>query len=92
MTAIQNSANPAGILGALSNMGDGSLSSFFGQTTAAANNFATIAQTNVGNTSAFYAQLASQNQQSASRPSCKRLWSNSIKRRIWFSRRTRSIR
>ena len=63
MTAIQNSANPAGILGALSNMGDGSLSSFVGQTKAAANNFATIAQTNVGNTSAFYAQLASQNQQ-----------------------------
>ena len=63
MTAIQNSANPAGILGALSNMGDGSLSSFFGQTTAAANNFATIAQTNLSSTSAFYAQLASQNQQ-----------------------------
>jgi hypothetical protein len=63
MTAIQNSANPAGILGALSNMGDGSLSSFIGQTTAAANNFATIAQSNLSSTSAFYAQLASQNQQ-----------------------------
>jgi hypothetical protein len=63
MTAIQNSANPAGILGALSNMGDGSLSSFIGQTTATANNFATIAQSNVSSSSAFYAQLASQNQQ-----------------------------
>jgi hypothetical protein len=63
MTAIRNSANPAGILGALSNMGDGSLSSFLGQTSAAANNFATISQTNVSNASAFYAQMASQNQQ-----------------------------
>jgi acylphosphatase len=63
MTAIQNSANPAGILGALSNMGDGSVSAFLSQTSAAANNFATIAQTTVSNASAFYAQLASQNQQ-----------------------------
>ena len=63
MTAIQNSANPAGILGALSNMGDGSLNSFLGQSSAAANNLATIAQTNVSNASAYYAQLASQNQQ-----------------------------
>jgi acylphosphatase len=63
MTAIQNSANPAGILGALSNMGDGSVSAFLSQTSAAANNFATISQTTVSNASAFYAQLASQNQQ-----------------------------
>ena len=60
MTAIQNSANPAGIMGALQDLSNGSIDSFV---TSAANNLATISQTSVSNASAFYAQIAAQNQQ-----------------------------
>jgi hypothetical protein len=65
MTAIQNSANPAGIMGALQSAAsnDGSIGSFLTQSSSAANNLATISQTNVSNAAAFYAQLAAQNQQ-----------------------------
>ena len=67
MVAIQNSANPAGIMGALQNASagsnDGSVKSFLSQSSSAANNLATISQTNVTNASAFYAQIAAQNQQ-----------------------------
>lgn len=63
ITAIKNSRNSAGILGALANSGSaGSLSSFLGRSTAFANNFATIAQTNVTNYGSYYAQLASANE------------------------------
>lgn len=60
MTSIKNSQNPAGLLGMLQNASDGSLNSFLSATTAFANNMATIAQSNVTNSSSFYAQLASQ--------------------------------
>jgi hypothetical protein len=63
ITAIQNSANTGGILGALGSTSDGSVSSFLGQSSTAANNFALISQNNVTNASAFYAQIASQNLQ-----------------------------
>ena len=63
ITAIQNSANLGGILGALGNSSDGSVSSFLGQSSAAANNFALISQNSVTNASSFYAQIASQIQQ-----------------------------
>ena len=65
ISAIQSSANQAGIMGALASAGsnDGSIGSFLGQSSSAANNFATISQQNVSNASAFYAQLAAQNQQ-----------------------------
>jgi hypothetical protein len=64
MAAIQSSANPAGIMGALASAGsnDGSIGSFLAQSSSAANNLATISQTNVSNASAFYAQIAAQNQ------------------------------
>jgi len=60
MTSIKNSQNPGGLLGMLQNAGNGSLSSFLSATSAFANNMATIAQSNVSNSSSFYAQLASQ--------------------------------
>jgi hypothetical protein len=63
LTAIQNSSTSGGILGALASVGDGSVSSFLGQSSTAANNFALISQNNVTNASAFYAQIASQNLQ-----------------------------
>jgi hypothetical protein len=66
ITAIQNSANLGGILGALGSSGDGSIDSFLGQNATNASNFALISQNNVTNASAFYAQIASQNQQQRS--------------------------
>jgi len=66
ITAIQNSATSGGILGALASSGDGSISSFLGQSATNANNLALISQNNVTNASAFYAQIASQNQQQRS--------------------------
>ena len=53
MVAIQNSANTGGILGALGSTGDGSVSSFLGQSSASANNFALISQNSVTNASSF---------------------------------------
>lgn len=61
ITAIKNSANPAGILGALQNSNDGSIGSFLSSSSGFAGNFATIAQSGVTNASSFYAQIASQN-------------------------------
>jgi hypothetical protein len=66
IVAIQNSATSGGILGALASSGDGSISSFLGQSSTIANNFALISQNNVTNASSFYAQIASQNQQQRS--------------------------
>ena len=66
ITAIKNSANLGGILGALGSAGDGSIDSFLGQNATNASNFALISQNNVTNASAFYAQIASQNQQKRS--------------------------
>jgi hypothetical protein len=63
ITAIQNSQNLGGILGALGSTSDGSINSFLGQSSTSANNFALISQNNVTNASAFYAQIASQNLQ-----------------------------
>ncbi|HVO94691.1 MAG TPA: hypothetical protein VMT22_17710 [Terriglobales bacterium] len=63
ITSIQNSQNLGGILGALGNSGDGSISSFLGQSSTASNNFALISQNSVTNAGQFYAQLAAQNQQ-----------------------------
>ncbi len=66
VTSIKNSAHPAGILGALANSGNsGTISSFLGQSSAFANNFATIVQSNVTNNGSFYAQVASANQKKA---------------------------
>lgn len=66
ITAIQNSATQGGILGALASSGDGSINSFLGQSSTNASNLALISQNNVTNASAFYAQIASQNQQQRS--------------------------
>jgi hypothetical protein len=72
MVAIQNSATTGGILGALSSSSDGSISSFLGQSATSANNLALISQNNVTNASAFYAQIASQNQELRSREILKK--------------------
>jgi len=61
IVAIQNSASSGGILGALESSGDGSISSFLGQSSTIANNFALISQNAVTTASSFYAQIASQN-------------------------------
>jgi len=66
ITAIQNLATQGGILGALASSGDGSINSFLGQSSTNASNLALISQNNVTNASAFYAQIASQNQQQRS--------------------------
>lgn len=62
-TAIKNSANQGGILGALASSGDGSIGSFLGQASAFSNNFATISTNNLTSASSFYAQIAAQNDQ-----------------------------
>jgi hypothetical protein len=62
ITAIQNEANQAGLLGMLQNSGgDGSIDSFIGQSVTTSNNFALISQNSVTNTSSFIAQIAAQN-------------------------------
>jgi hypothetical protein len=66
ITAIQQQAVQGGILGALSSRSDGSVRSFLGQGRSIANGFALIAQGSVSNSSAFYAQLAAQNDQKRS--------------------------
>jgi hypothetical protein len=62
ITAEQSNANPAGILGALQNIGDGSVNSAIQASTNIADNLATIAQNSVTGTSSFYTQIAAQNQ------------------------------
>jgi hypothetical protein len=65
MTAIKNSTSQGGILGALASSGgdQGSISSFLQQSSAASNNLTLISQGNLSSTSAFYAQIASSNEQ-----------------------------
>src|SRR5450759_3100922 len=66
MTAIQNDQNQGGLLGMLQNAGgDGSISSFLGQSSNNANALATISQTSVTNAGTLFAQIASTNQQQA---------------------------
>ncbi|MGH9806613.1 MAG: hypothetical protein ACRD9W_05035 [Terriglobia bacterium] len=67
MTAIQNQQNEGGLLGMLDNAagGDGSISSFLGQSSNAANALATISQTNVTNAGSLFANIAATNQQQA---------------------------
>ncbi len=66
MTAILNQKNEGGLLGMLDHAGgDGSISSFLGQSSNAANAIATISQTNVTNAGSLFAQIASTNQQKA---------------------------
>ncbi len=73
-TAIKNSQNQAGIMGALANSGNrGTISSFLSQTKSFANNFATISQTNVSNSGSYYAQLASANQKQAAQDKLKKV-------------------
>jgi hypothetical protein len=74
ITAIQNSATQGGILGALGSTSDGSINSFLGQSVTAANNLALISQNNVTNASAFYAQIASQNQQQRSQEALQKVF------------------
>jgi hypothetical protein len=64
-TAIKNSQNQGGMLGALQNAGsnNGSIGSFLSQSSDFSNNFALIATNNVTSASSFYAQIASQNDQ-----------------------------
>jgi hypothetical protein len=65
-TNIQNEANQAGLLGMLANSGgDGSVSSFLGQSSTTADNFALISQNSVINSSSLIAKLASENLQKA---------------------------
>lgn len=64
--AAMKNTSSAGIMGALQNSGDGSISSFFSQMSSGANAFATIAQTSVSNASSLIAQMASQNLQEQS--------------------------
>lgn len=63
MTAILNSQNQGGMMGALQNAGDGSIDSFLSSSTSMANSFALITQGNTTNAGAFYAKLAAQNLQ-----------------------------
>jgi hypothetical protein len=62
-TAIKNSQNQGGMLGALQNAGsnNGSIGSFLSQSSDFSNNFALITTNNVTSASSFYAQIASQN-------------------------------
>jgi hypothetical protein len=61
MTAIKNQSSSGGMLGALQNSGDGSISSFLSASSSIANSFALISQSSVTDSSSFYAQIASQN-------------------------------
>jgi hypothetical protein len=66
MTAIQNQQNEGGLLGMLDNAGgDGSISSFLGQSSNSANAIATISQTSVTNTGILFAQIAATKLQQA---------------------------
>jgi hypothetical protein len=66
MTAIQNQQNEGGLLGMLDNAGgDGSISSFLGQSSNNANALATISQTSVTNAGTLFAQIAATKQQQA---------------------------
>jgi hypothetical protein len=66
MTAIQNQQNEGGLLGMLDNAGgNGSISSFLGQSSNNANALATISQSSVTNAGTLFAQIASTNQQQA---------------------------
>jgi hypothetical protein len=66
VTAIKNSQAQAGIIGALANSGNGvTINSFLSSSASFANNFATIAQSNVTNSGSLYAQIASDNQKQA---------------------------
>lgn len=58
-----NNTSSAGIMGALQNIGDGSIASFFSRMSSGANAFATISQVSVSNTTNLVAQMASQNLQ-----------------------------
>src|SRR3569623_1592149 len=64
-TAIQQSQNQGGILGALQDAGsnDGSISSFLNQSSSFSNSFALISTNSTTSASSFYAQIASQNDQ-----------------------------
>lgn len=64
-SSIQSSQNQGGILGALQNAGsnDGSVSSFLSQSSSFSNAFALITTNNTTSASSFYAQIASQNDQ-----------------------------
>lgn len=68
-SAIKNSMNQAGIMGALNSLagsgGSGSIGSFLGRSSSFANNFATIAQTSVQKYGSYYGQLAADNQKAA---------------------------
>jgi hypothetical protein len=67
ITAIQNQQNEGGLLGMLDSAasGDGSISSFLGQSSNTANTFATISQTSITNAGSLVAQIAATNQQQA---------------------------
>lgn len=60
-TSMKNSMNQAGIMGALQNPGDGSVSSFMSRVSSSANAFATISQNNLSSRSSLIAQMAAQN-------------------------------
>jgi hypothetical protein len=66
ITAIQNEQTQGGLLGMLQNSGgDGSVSSFLGQSSTIANSIALISQNSVVSASSLIAQEAAQNQQAA---------------------------
>jgi hypothetical protein len=68
MTAIQSQQSEGGLLGMLDSAasgGDGSISSFLGQSSNTASAFATISQTSITNASSLVAQIAAANQQKA---------------------------
>ena len=64
-TSIQQSQNQGGILGAVQDAGsnDGSISSFLNQSSSFSNSFALISTNSTTSASSFYAQIASQNDQ-----------------------------
>jgi hypothetical protein len=64
--AKMQDTSSAGIMGALQNIGDGSISSFFSQMSGGANAFATISQNLVSGGSSLVAQMAAQNLQEQS--------------------------
>lgn len=64
-SAIKSSQNSGGMLGALENVGNGSVGSFLSQASDFSNSLQLISQNSVTNAGSFYSQIAQQNQQTA---------------------------
>jgi hypothetical protein len=74
--AIKNSQHSGGMLGALENSGDGSLSSFLSQSSAISGNLALITQNSTTSAGSFYSQIAQQNQQQRANEKLSKVFSD----------------